>query len=329
MNVRKWREPDSGTGFQPVPNVISGFDPVALGTGAQAGSLCHPLPTASLAGDLAELTKARLTTLVMITTFVGFTLASGGHLDWVRLLHTLTATGLVAGAAAVLNQVIEIRADALMERTRNRPLPAGRMTRPAALALGIAMACAGLVYMAAATTFLATYLAAATLVIYLAFYTPMKRRSSCCVSIGAIAGAIPPVIGWAAVDGSVSAGAWMLFGVLFTWQMPHFLAIAWMYRDQYAGAGFHMLRRSDEGGWGTAVQSLFFATALTAITLIPVAVRNGGVVYLTGALAVNGLLMACAIRFLTTRSQAAARKLFFASILYLPAILGLMIYAIR
>ena len=283
----------------------------------------------SLISDLAELTKARLTTLVMITTFVGFTLASGGHLDWIRLIHTVLATGLVAGAAAVLNQIIEIRADGLMERTRNRPLPSGRVSRPTAMAIGTTMAVAGLFYLAAATTFLATYLAGATLGIYLCLYTPMKRLSSFCVPVGAIAGAIPPVIGWTAVDGSLGGGAWMLFGVLFAWQMPHFLAIAWMYREQYARAGFHMLRRTDKTGWGAAAQSLLFATILTAITLIPLAVRNGGVVYLAGALAADGLLIVYAFRFLSGRTQASARRLFFVSILYLPAILGLMIYAIR
>ena len=276
-------------------------------------------------GDLAELTKMRLTTLVLITTFVGFLLGSGERLDWARLVHTLIATGLVAGAAAVLNQTIEVNVDRLMERTRNRPLPAGRMSRTTALALGIAMAGSGLVYMALATTFLATYLATATLLIYLAFYTPMKRRNSLCVSIGAVAGAIPPVIGWTAAGGPAGGGAWVLFGVLFSWQMPHFLAIAWMYRDQYAKAGFRMLRRDDVSGRVTALQALLFSIALTAVTVIPVWSRGGAGGFLIAALTINALLVGCSAHFVAARSHAAARRLFFASILYLPAILGLMV----
>ena len=283
----------------------------------------------SLLGDLAELTKLRLSLLVLITTFVGFTLASGRHLDWVRLLHTLAATGLVAGAAAVLNQVIEIDVDRLMERTRRRPLPAGRMTRPVALMLGVTMAGVGLAYLALATTFLATYLAGATLLVYLAFYTPMKRRTSLCVSIGAVAGAIPPVIGWTAVNGSIGLGAWVLFGVLFAWQMPHFLAIAWMYRDQYSKAGFRMLRSGDASGLGTAIQSLLFTVGLTAITLVPVWIHAAGVGYLIGALLIDALLIVCAVRFVASRTRSAARRLFFASILYLPAVLGLMVFAMQ
>jgi protoheme IX farnesyltransferase len=285
--------------------------------------------TSSLFADLMELTKARLSTLVLMTTFVGFALASGSHLDWVRLLHTLLGTGLVAGAAAVLNQAIEADIDRLMERTRQRPLPARRISRGAAVAIGVLMAVAGLADLALATTFVATYLAAATLLIYLAIYTPMKRRSSLCVSIGAVSGAIPPVLGWTAVNGTVGLGAWVLFGILFTWQMPHFLAIAWMYRDQYAQAGFRMLRCSDTNGRVTAVQSLVFSLLLTAITLIPFFRQGAGWLYLVGTLLCNAVLLACAVGFLAARSRSAARWLFFASILYLPLVLGLMVFAVR
>jgi protoheme IX farnesyltransferase len=274
---------------------------------------------------LAQLTKARLSFLVLITTFVGFCMGSADKLDWLKLLHTLLGTGLVTGAAAILNQVIEINVDRLMERTRHRPLPAGRMTRSVALRLGIGSAIVGLLYLALATTFLATYLAAATLVIYLAFYTPMKRRNALCVTIGAVSGAIPPVIGWAAVNGKVGIGAWVLFGVLFAWQMPHFLAIAWMYRDEYAQAGFAMLPRRDSNGSLTAIQSLLFSIGLSAVTLVPVFLHTAHWVYLGGALVCDVILIACAINFLTQRNRPAARRLFFASILYLPALLGLMV----
>lgn len=282
-----------------------------------------------LASDLAQLTKARLSALVVITTFVGFCMASatGTPFNWIKLFHTLFGTALVTGAAAMLNQVIEVNVDRLMERTRHRPLPAGRMTRLTAFALGIGTATVGLIYLALTTTFVATYLAAATLLIYLAFYTPMKRRTSLCVTIGAVSGAIPPVIGWTAIDGSVSLGAWVLFGILFAWQMPHFLAIAWMYRDEYSQAGFVMLPRSDRAGTWTAVQSLLYSVILTGITLVPFFAEGFGLVYLVGALLCNAMLIVCSAYFLLHRTRASARILFFASILYLPGLLCLMVFA--
>jgi len=277
----------------------------------------------SLIGDLAELAKVRLTTLVLITTFAGFVLSSGSHLDLMRLLHTLAATGLVAGAAAVLNQVMETDADRRMARTRNRPLPAGRVTRKSAGMLGITMACLGLAYMAVATTVAATCLAAVTLFVYLALYTPMKQRTALCVGVGAVAGAIPPVIGWASVSGSIGVGAWVLFGILFCWQMPHFLSIAWLYRDQYAGAGFRMLHPRDRTGTAAALQALLFAVGLAVLST---SVFTGGL-FLAGALLLNAALAGCAGLFLARRTTSAARRLFFASVLYLPVILGLMLTA--
>ncbi len=282
--------------------------------------------TTGLMGDLAQLTKARLSFLVLITTFVGFCMASGAQFDWSRLVHTLFGTGLAACAAAVLNQVIEVNVDRLMERTRYRPLPAGRMTRPGALALGLGLAVVGLVDLALATNAITTWLAAITILIYAAFYTPMKRRTSLCVTIGAVSGAIPPVIGWTAVDGSVSLGAWVLFGILFAWQMPHFLAIAWMYRDEYSQAGFVMLPRNDPGGLGTAVQSLLYTLGLTAVTLVPFFVHSAGWIYLAGALLFDLMMLVCAMQFLMHRTRASARRLFFASILYLPGLLCLMVF---
>lgn len=286
-----------------------------------------------LISDLVELTKVRLTTLVLITTFTGFVLSSGSHLDLVRLFHTLAATGLVAGAAAVLNQVIETDADRLMARTRNRPLPAGRISRSSARILGISMAGCGLACMAAATTATATLLAATTLFVYLALYTPMKRRTSLCVCVGAVSGAIPPVIGWASVNGSTGPGAWVLFGVLFCWQMPHFLSIAWLYRDQYSNAGFRMLHPRDGRGTAAAAQALLFSAGLAVLTsgfvggIGPHGHGWAAAVFLPGALMVNAALAWCAGLFLVRRTTAAARRLFFASVLYLPAILGLLLAA--
>lgn len=279
-----------------------------------------------IVGDVLALTKARLSLLVVITTFVGFCMASGPRLDWLLLVHAVLGTTLAAAAAAVLNQYVESHVDRLMERTRHRPLPAGRMRPAAALTLGIALGVGGVSWLWLTTNATSALLAAATIVIYIALYTPLKRRTSLCTIVGAVAGAIPPVIGWTAVNPSLDRGAWILFGILFTWQMPHFLAIAWMYRDEYAQAGFVMLRRDDLSGCATAMQSLLYTIALTVITVIPFSSGTNGAVYLTGALLLDALLLACAVQFLMQRNRQAARRLFFASILFLPLILGLMVF---
>jgi protoheme IX farnesyltransferase len=172
---------------------------------------------------------------------------------------------------------------------------------------------------------MSAYLAAATVIIYLAFYTPLKRKTAFCTVVGAVSGAIPPVIGWTAARPSLDLGAWVLFGILFTWQMPHFLAIAWMYRDEYAQAGFVMLKRDDRTGSNTAIQSLLFTLALAAICLVPFFVGTNGMLYLVGALLLNGVMLVCAVQFLIHRTRVSARRLFFASIIFLPLLLGLMV----
>ena len=279
-----------------------------------------------IVGDVLALTKARLSFLVVVTTFVGFCMASGPRLDWLLLVQAVLGTTLAAFAAAALNQYFESHVDRLMERTRHRPLPAGRMRPGTALAFGLALGAIGVAWLAIAANALSASLAAATILIYIAFYTPLKRRTSLCTIVGAVAGAIPPVIGWTAIRPSFDAGAWILFGVLFTWQMPHFLAIAWMYRDEYAQAGFVMLRRDDLSGCATAMQSLLYTIALTVITIFPFSRGMNNGVYLTGALILDALLLACAVQFLMQRNRPAARRLFFASILFLPLLLGLMIF---
>ncbi|MEA3188845.1 MAG: heme o synthase, partial [Chthoniobacter sp.] len=200
-----------------------------------------------LMNDLVTLTKARLSTLVLVTTLVGFCMGSTGPFDWFLLFRVLFGTGLVAASAAVLNQFAERKVDRLMDRTQHRPLPSGRMHPGTALGLGVLLAVAGFIYMLNRVNTLSALLAAATLGVYLLLYTPLKRRTSFCVTVGAISGAIPPLIGWAAANPSLGPGAWILFGILFFWQMPHFLALAWIYRDEYAQAGFVMLRRGDIG----------------------------------------------------------------------------------
>jgi protoheme IX farnesyltransferase len=278
-----------------------------------------------LFGDLMTLTKARLSLLVIVTTFVGFCLASGPHLHWGRLVNAVLGTSLAAAAAAVLNQVAEARVDRLMERTRYRPIPAGRITRERARALGIGLALLGPAYLLLTVNAVSALLAAATIAIYIFLYTPLKRRTPLCTLVGAVAGAIPPVIGWVAVRPSFDTGAWVLFGVLFMWQMPHFLAIAWMYRDEYAQAGFVMLRRDDRSGIATALDSLFCTMALGAFTVIPSVAGLNRSIYLSGAMALDFALFFLAVLFLLERDRASARRLFFGSILYLPLVLALMV----
>lgn len=276
-------------------------------------------------GDLMILAKARLSLLVIVTTFVGFCLASSGAIDWLHLFNATLGTTLAAAGAAALNQWMETRVDRLMERTRNRPLPAGRIRRSTALILGIASSIIGVAWLAFTCNAMSAYLAAATVLIYIVLYTPLKRKSSLCVIVGAVSGAIPPMIGWVAAKPSLDLGAWVLFGILFTWQMPHFLAIAWKLRDEYAQAGFVMLRREDTSGVSTALESLIFTVALVAISFIPFWSGLLNEAYLGPALLLDAAIFGCAFRFFVERTLPAARMLFFASIIYLPLILGLMV----
>ena len=286
-----------------------------------------PVESASWVGDMMALTKARLTTLVLMTTSVGFCMGSTGAVDWFALFRVLFGTAFVAAAASVLNQFMERDADRLMQRTKDRPLPAGRMQPLTALGLGTLLGVAGTIYLFKRVNPTAALLALATLAVYLLLYTPLKRRTSFCVTVGAISGAIPPVIGWAAAKPSLGTGVWILFGVLFLWQMPHFLAIAWMYRDEYAQAGFVMLRRNDVGGFHTSVASLCYTVGLAVVTLLPSLLKMTAPFYLFGALLFNGVMLYCAFQFFLHRNRPSARKLFFASIIYLPCILGLLVFA--
>jgi len=276
--------------------------------------------------NILRLTKPRVGLLVLFATAVGFCMGSVQGVNWRRLAFALFGTALVSGGAAVLNQILEMRWDQLMTRTCNRPLPTDRVAWSEALALGVGMTLAGLAGLALQTTALATCAAALALVVYLAAYTPMKRRSSACVLVGAIAGALPPVIGWAAVDGSLRWETGILFSVLFAWQIPHLAAIAWMHRKDYANAGFVLLS-ADANGQSTALKALAFAGVLTGVTLLPFFMGTAGMVYLMGTLLLDSVLLASAGLFLLMRSEEAARRLFVASIIYLPVLLGLMLVA--
>ena len=276
-------------------------------------------------GDLLELTKPRITALVVVTAGVGYAVGAPRGLDPAAFVALLIGTALVAGGASALNQYWEREADARMERTRLRPIPAGRVAPPEALAFGLAVAGAGLVLLATING-LTALLGLAALASYVLAYTPLKRITSLCTVVGAIPGALPPVMGWAAARGGVDAGAWALFAVLFLWQLPHFLAIGWIYREDYARGGFPMLTVVDGDGRSTARQMMLYSAALIPVTLAAGALASAGTGYLTGALALGLVFFGASTRFAWKRSVAAARSLFLVSILYLPALLGLLVF---
>lgn len=299
----------------------SGRGGAGVSAGSMVGAACASPWRAAMA-DWSELAKVRLNTMVLISAATGFALGSAGAVAWPRLAAALAGIGSVAAGAAVLNQYLERKWDALMLRTRDRPLPAGRVAPVSALAAGITLSAGGVGYLAVAVNLPAAALAASTLGVYLFVYTPMKRWSSLNTVVGAVPGAMPPVLGWAAASGGVDAGAWVLFLVLFLWQMPHFLAIAWLWRADYARAGFRMLPvvRPDgrsTGGWAAAA-----AFGLVAVGLPALGAGLTGPVFALGA-AVPGLaFFAMAWRFARRRGDAEARVLFLSSLCYLPLVLA-------
>jgi protoheme IX farnesyltransferase len=279
----------------------------------------------------SDLVKARLTFLVLLTTLAGFYAAVPGPVDWVLLVHTLLGTGLVACGAAALNQWWEREHDARMPRTEGRPLPAGELTPMAVLLSGGVLSVGGLVYLALFVNLLTSLLGAITLLSYVLIYTPLKRLTTLNTAIGAIPGALPPLMGWAAARDSVSREGWALFAILFFWQLPHFLAIAWLYREEYAKADYVMLPVRDPEGIRTGRQAVSHTLGLMAVSICPAVLTAGpgaapiaGRVYFFGALVLGMAFLWCAIQFSRELSRTRARILFFASILYLPLLLGLM-----
>ena len=274
---------------------------------------------------LCELIKARLTFLVLLTTLVGLYVGTRGAMDYALMFHTLLGTGLVACGASALNQFWEREHDAKMRRTESRPLPAGRMMPETVLLFGAVCTVTGLTYLALLVNPLTALLGAVTLASYVFVYTPLKRVTWLNTAIGAIPGALPPLMGWTAARGEVTIEGWSLFAILFFWQIPHFLAIAWMYREDYERAGFVMLPMLDPSGTRTGRQAVSHTLGLLPISLFPVAFKLAGVVYLAGALALGLMFLACAIQFSRQLTLRRARQLFFASILYLPLLLILMV----
>ena len=275
--------------------------------------------------DLVELVKARLTLLVLLTTAVGFYLGAEGPINFVSLLHTVFGTAAAAAGAAALNQWWEYNLDALMQRTRSRPVSAGRMRPRDAVILGSALSIFGVAYLAFVCNALSAALAAITIIIYIFAYTPLKRVSTFNTALGAVPGALPPMIGWAAARGTLNAGAWTLFAILFFWQLPHFFAIAWMYRDDYARAGFQMISSDDRTGERSASQSVFFCMLLFVVAGLPAFLGIATVFYLLAELILGAVFVAVAMRFLKTRARSDARRLFITSIIYLPLLLGALV----
>jgi protoheme IX farnesyltransferase len=262
--------------------------------------------------------------MVLVTAGVGYYLASPAVPDLLRLLHTLGGVGLAAGGTLALNQYLERDVDARMARTRRRPLPDGRLRPGEALAFGLALAAAGIAYLALVVNPLSAGVTALTTLTYLGVYTPLKRRSTLCMLLGAVPGALPPVAGWAAVRGEWGGGAWLLFGILFLWQLPHTLAIASVYRADYACAGLQLQPVVEPDGASTRRQIVVGCAALWLMGLLPGLTGLAGPVYLVGAALLGTGFLASGIRLARSRSIADARRVVLASLIYLPTLLFLM-----
>jgi protoheme IX farnesyltransferase len=274
-----------------------------------------------------SLTKPEVNFLIAITAVAGFWMgapASFAHFPWTSLLHTLTGTVLVASGAATLNQLIEVRFDAQMRRTARRPLVSRRIEPSHALWFGILLSLIGVIYLGVTTNALASGLSAATLLGYLFLYTPLKRKTPLCTLIGALPGAAPTLIGWAAACGRLDGSAWRLFAIVFLWQFPHFMAIAWMYREDYTRAGYFVLPAGSSKDRFVAWQALLPSLALLALTLGSAIRGAAGIVYLAGALVLGSAFLYCSARFAFRMSTVSARQLLFASILYLPLLFALL-----
>lgn len=293
--------------------------------------LVKVLPRATAAGraravvaDYWELTKPEVNFLVVTATLAGFYMGTSGAFDWLRLFHTLVGTGLVAGGTATLNEYLEREIDGRMRRTARRPLPAGRLRPLHAVLFGMLLALAGAVELALRVNLLASLLALLTLVSYLFAYTPLKKKTSLCTAVGAIPGAMPVLIGWAATGRPLEAAAWILYAILFFWQFPHFLSIALLYREDYARGGVVMLPPEDRTGRATARQIAVYSSALLAATLALAWFGLGGKIYFAGAILLSLGLFYFVLRLAATRSALAAKQLLHATVIYLPLLFGLM-----
>ena len=275
--------------------------------------------------DYVALTTPRVNLLVLVTTTIGFQLGNAGRTDLALLFNTVVGTFLVASGAAAFNQVLERDVDARMRRTMTRPIPAGRVAATEAALFAAALTLVGIVELAVGSNWLAAAVALVTIASYALIYTPLKRVTSLATVIGAVPGALPPVIGWAASRGSLGVEAWVLFAIVFFWQMPHVLAVSWLYREDYARGGIRVLPVEDPDGRSTALQMVNYSAALVPVSLLPTIIGLAGRVYLAGAVVLSIALLALAIRFARSRTPEGARRLFAASIAYLPVLWLLML----
>jgi heme o synthase len=272
-----------------------------------------------------DLIKARLTLLVVLTTLVGFYLGSASPVNYWLMLHAVLGTAMVASGAAALNQLLEREHDAKMRRTKNRPLPSGRLQPTTVMVFGDVCACAGLLYLALAVNKTTSVIGAISLLSYLFIYTPLKRMTWLNTAIGAVPGGLPPLMGWTAARGELSREGWALFAILAFWQLPHFLAIAWMYREEYEKAGFKMLPGIDPQGHRTGRQAVSHTLGLLPVSLCPFLFHITGQIYLCGALVLGLAFLWYAVQFARHMTIPRARQLFFVSILYLPLLLVMMV----
>ncbi len=274
--------------------------------------------------DLLQLTKPRITLMVLVSSAAGFTIGSSGRPDLRLLLATLLGIGLVAGGSSALNQLLERDIDSLMDRTKGRPLPTGRVTPAATLAFAAAVSIVGIVFLALVVNPLTALLAAIALLSYVLVYTPLKRVSSLSTLVGAIPGALPIMGGWSAARGELGPGAWALFGILFFWQLPHFLALAWLFREDYRRGGLQMLGVTDPTGHQTRSQAVLYALALIPASLLPALLGLSGSLYALFALSLGLAYLAAAVRFWFRADPPTARGLFRTSLIYLPLLLILL-----
>jgi heme o synthase len=281
---------------------------------------------ASRANAYVALTKPDVSFLVLMTTAAGFYMGSRGGVDWLHLIQTVFATLLIAAGTATLNHYIERDSDRYMRRTASRPLPSGQLQPREALWFGVILSVAGAVDLYFTAGILASALGILTSLSYLLAYTPLKKRTVWATAVGAFPGAIPPMIGWVAATGTLDRGAWLLFAILFLWQFPHFYAIAWMYREDYARAGILMLPVVDREGTRTFRQIILTAVALVGVSLLPAVMGLAGVHYFFGALVVSTALVQVCLWAASSRTNARAKWLMHATVLHIPLLLGLMIY---
>lgn len=275
--------------------------------------------------DYLSLTKPELTFLSVVTALTGYFLGSEGNLQASLLLHTLFGTALTGGGAGALNQYIERQYDAMMKRTEQRPVPSGRIHPYEALLFGIILSIVGIAELTLYTNALTGFLGSVTLISYIFLYTPLKRITPLSTIVGAFPGALPPVMGWAAATNEVSPGALVLFALLYAWQIPHFLSLAWMYKKDYARAGYRLLTVVEPEGNMAARQILAYTALLTPLTLLPWAMGMFGVLYLALALLIDLAFLAVSIQLVRNRSNVAARQVFAASLIYLPVLMSIMV----